>query len=107
MACSLICRIARNDTPTPARPFPRTRPVHGEQDRVGFARGLARCSGLRLATGAACQLLELSFGARIAEHHLVPRSCEDRPELPAHQSRADNADAHGQSSWARSLTLSK
>src|ERR1700674_344353 len=34
------------------------------------------------------------MAARIAEHHLVPRAREDRPELATHQSRTQNANSH-------------
>src|SRR4029079_18034031 len=71
-----------------------SRPVHGEQHRVRFPRGLARRAGPRLARGVPCERLELPLAAGVAEHHLMARARQDRSELAAHQPGTENADAH-------------
>src|SRR5438105_9548603 len=70
------------------------RPVHGEQDRIRFLRGLARCAGARLALGVPCEHRELLLAAGVAEYHLMSGSREDRSELAAHQPRTQNANSH-------------
>jgi hypothetical protein len=70
------------------------RPVYGEQNGIGVLRGLGRRASARPAIGLSCEPVELLLGAGIAENHLVPGPCKDRPELTAHQSRSENAHAH-------------
>src|SRR5947209_2448223 len=40
------------------------------------------------------EVLGFGFGLRVAEYDFMSSSREDRSELPAHQSRAQDADAH-------------
>src|SRR5262249_29161602 len=75
------------------------RPVDGEQDSVRVARRLSRRPGSRrpFPLRLAGERLELPFGPRVAEDHVVPGVREDRAELPTHQPGAQDADAHGHS----------
>jgi hypothetical protein len=61
-----------------------SRPMHGEQHRVRFLRGLSRCAGPRLALGVPCEHLELLLAAGVAEYHLMSGSRKDCSELAAH-----------------------
>src|SRR6266568_1581462 len=72
-------------------------PVHREQECVRFARGFSWRASLGVPLRLACELLELLLAARVAEYHFMSGARPDRSELGAHQSRAENADAHGTS----------
>ena len=86
-----------------------SRPVHGEQYRVRFLRGLSRCAGPRLALGLPCEPLELLFAAGVAEYHLMSGSREKRPEFAAHQPGTQNANSHAAppSPFAASIYLAR
>ncbi len=68
--------------------------MYGQQHRVRFLHGLARRAGASIAFGVPRQLFELLVAPRVAEYHVVPRSRENRSELAAHQSRAQDANSH-------------
>jgi hypothetical protein len=67
--------------------------VHGEQDGVGLLRSVAWCAGARGLPGASRELLQFLPAARVAEYDVMAGAREDRPELPAHQPRAKDADS--------------
>src|SRR5207247_2394716 len=69
-------------------------PVHGQQQHVRFARGFTRRAGPRVPLRLACELLQLLLAASVAEYDLVAGSRPERAELPAHQSRTQDANAH-------------
>src|SRR5262249_46221578 len=71
-----------------------SRPVHGEQHRIRFLRGLSRCAGPRLALGLPGEPLELLLAVGVAEYHLMPDSRKDGSELAAHQPGTQNANSH-------------
>src|SRR6185312_758772 len=77
-----------------------SRPMHSQQESVGFLRGLLRRARSRVLARLSCELSQLFVTARITEYHLVLRTREDRPELAAHQSRAQNSNSHAASSIA-------
>jgi hypothetical protein len=69
-------------------------PVHGQQQRIGFARGVTWCASPRVSLRLAREPLQLLLAARVAEDHLMSGAREERPELAAHQPRTDNANSH-------------
>src|SRR6202008_4800990 len=71
------------------------RPVHGEQQRVGIARGVGGRPGARLAFRLTREPLQLRLAACVAEDDVVAGAREDRPELAAHRARTENANSHG------------
>src|SRR6266566_1193924 len=68
--------------------------MHGQQEGVRVLRGRARRTGACIALCVARELLEFVVAPRVAEHDFMSSPREDRSELPAHQSRTQDADAH-------------
>jgi phosphatidylserine/phosphatidylglycerophosphate/cardiolipin synthase-like enzyme len=62
-----------------------SRPVHGQQKRVCFARDLTRCASPRVPLRFTCEPLQLLLAARVAEYHFMSCTREERPELAPHQ----------------------
>src|SRR5207247_4898576 len=73
-------------------------PVHGQQQHLGFARGVAWCASPRVSLRLAREPLQLLLAARVAEDHVMSGAREERPELAAHQPRTENANSHVASS---------
>jgi hypothetical protein len=69
-------------------------PVHGQQKGVRFLRGLTGCPRPRVPTSVPHELLQLLLAASVTENHLMPRTCEERPEFATHQPRTKNANSH-------------
>ncbi len=70
------------------------RPVNGEQQCLCAARRLRRRTGTSLPARVARQFFEFGLAVRVAEHHVVARSREDRSELATHQARTKNPNPH-------------
>jgi hypothetical protein len=70
-------------------------PMHGTQERVGFARGVFGCAGRRLPLSLAREPRQLLLAPGVAEYHLMSGSREDGSQLGAHQAGTENADSHG------------
>jgi hypothetical protein len=56
--------------------------------------GLPWCASPRAPMRVSSESLQLSLTVRITEDDVVSCPREDRPELGAHQSRTEDADAH-------------
>ena len=83
-----------------AQARPGTKPTvrawqDGKASGVGVLRRFPRGAHSRLCSGVARKFLQLVLTARVAEHHFVSGSREDRSELGAHQSRTENTQSHG------------
>jgi hypothetical protein len=61
---------------------------------LGRVGGFARRDCPGVSTGIARQPLELPPVTRVAEHHIVSGTREDRAELSAYQPRTQNTDPH-------------
>jgi hypothetical protein len=68
--------------------------MHGQQNGVCFLRRFARRAGTSIALSLLSQLLEFSVAPSVAEYDIMPSARKDHSELPAHQSRTQNANSH-------------